>query len=116
MNDHTRRAVAYIVGRLISGRDATTVYDYKASKHFHFSGDAQKSTCNIYDYDQRCYITGTPNSLYHYGNRKHITLQVTGTSFNGYDYESAKHFSGTVNGQSISLYDYDGGQHYNYSL
>lgn len=116
MKDWTRRAVAYIAGRAIAGRDAGAIYDYAAGKHFIFSGTVNLNSYSVYDHGLRCHITGNPPSLYHFGNQKHLTLQIKGTEFSGYDYDTGKHFSGRVNGASISLYDHDDGRHHSYSI
>ncbi len=116
MKDHTRRAVAYIAARLLGETTGSAVYDYSASKHFHFGGDVDASRCSAYDYEQRCHISGTPPTLYHHGNCKHLSIKADGTGFTGYDYDTGKHFSGSVRGCAISVYDYDGGRHYNYSV
>jgi hypothetical protein len=115
MKAHTRRAVAYIVFRL-ARNSASAVYDYEASAHFHFSGDVTSKNCSAYDHGQGCHISGTPPSLYHHGNGKHLTVEMTDNGFSGYDYDSGKHFTGTVNGSTISLYDYDDGRFYSYSV
>ena len=114
MNPHTRRAVAYVVSRL-SGRSATGVYDYDAGGHFSFSGDVSTNACSAYDHGQGCHISGTPPSLYHHGNAKHLNVELNGSNFSGYDYDSGRHFTGTVNGNAISLYDYDSNRHHNYT-
>ncbi|MHA7635039.1 hypothetical protein [Corallococcus sp. M7] len=116
MNQPTRRAVAYIAIRLISGRHASAVYDYSEGRHFHFSGDTGADNVNVYDHDQHCHIGGAPSSLYHFGNKNHLELKIEGQQFSGYDYDSRKHFSGSVNGNSVSLYDYDSGKYYNFSI
>ena len=116
MEAHTRRAVAYIAGRLISGSDAAAVYDYSESRYVNFSGDVDAQNVNVYDYEQSRHIGGTLPSLYHYGNSRHIDLKVNGADFEGYDYASNKHFSGHVDGKNVSLYDYEHGQYFNYTV
>src|SRR6266545_5859626 len=108
MNDHTRRAVACVVAATEKGK-ASSVYDYGASRYFSFTASVEDGRVSAYDYEQRCHISGTLPSLYHYGNRKHLTLNVTPDGkFDGYDYTSRKHFSGTVRSNgSVSIYDYE---------
>jgi hypothetical protein len=116
MQPHTRRAVAFIAGRAISGSDASAVYDYSESRYVFFSGDVSAGNVNVYDHEENCHVGGSLPSLYHYGNGQHIQLDVSGTQFNGFDYGSGQHFSGTVNGQAVSVYDYEHGQYSNYSV
>jgi hypothetical protein len=113
---HTRRAVAYIAGRLISGSGAGAVYDYSETRYVYFSGDVSDDAVNVYDYEQRCHIAGSPPSLFHFRDRRHIEFDRNGQQVNGFDYATNQHFSGTVNGNAVSLFDYEDNQNYNYSL
>jgi hypothetical protein len=116
MKHHTRRSVAYIVGRAISGKTSSSLYDYSTSKYYPFSGSVDNHSVSIYDYTQKCFVSGSISSVYHYGNSKHVSLKVSGDTFSGYDYDEGKNFSGTVNGGSISFYDYGTSSYFNYSL
>jgi hypothetical protein len=116
MTDATRRAVAYIAARMAGQRDAGSVYDFAANRRFLFSGQVEPGSVQVYDYASRCHISGSPSSLYHFGNRRHLTLAVSGSSFNGYDFASRQHFSGTVSGSSVSVYDFEVGRHFQYSV
>jgi hypothetical protein len=116
MQTHTRRAVAYIAGRMASGRTSSSDYDYQESRHVNMSGNLTDTSISAYDYDQRCHITGSSTSLYHYGNRAHLTVALNAARFSGYDYHSRAHFSGNVNGRNVSLYDYETGRYYNFSI
>ena len=78
MKTSTRRAVAHIAGSLISGHTTATIYDYQDKRHVNMSGDVKTGGVAVYDYEQRCHITGSGGSLYHHGNRAHITLQLNG--------------------------------------
>jgi len=114
MKPHTRRAIAYIVGCLISRKKSGAIYDYASSQHYSFSLDLSVSGVSAYDYSERCYISGGLTSLYHYGNRQYISIQINGNQFSGYDYDECCHFSGTVNNSSISLYDYGVSSYFNF--
>jgi|SRR3989344_2615245 len=116
MKHHTRRAVAYIAGRAISGKSSGAVFDFSASQHYYFGGNVHQSQVAVFDYTQSCHITGTLTSLFHYGDSHHISLTINGSQFNGFDYGESCHFSGNVNGNSISVFDYGTSQHYNYSI
>jgi hypothetical protein len=116
MKTHTRHAVAYIAGRMASGRTSSSVYDYQESRHVNMSGNLSGGSISAYDYDQRCHITGSRTSLYHYGNRAHLGLKLNDAMFSGYDYDSRAHFSGSVNGKNVSLYDYETGRYYNFLI
>lgn len=116
MRVHTRRAVAYIAGRIASDRRSTAVYDYQEGCYNNMSGRVAATKVSVYDYDQGCHVSGSPASLFHYGNSAHISLKVTGVKFSGFDYDSKSHYSGKVSGKNVSLYDYETGQYYNYSI
>ena len=116
VNAATRRAVAYIAGRLISGSNASSVYDYSTGRHTNFSGEVSRSRVSVFDYDRSASVSGSPPSLFDYGNGAHIRLTTQGTAFKGFDYGSGDHFSGRVNGRSVSLFDYGASAHYNYTV
>lgn len=116
MNDHTRRAVACIAAAVRKGK-AGSVYDYAASRYFTFSASVEGGQVSAYDYEQHCHISGTLPSLYHYGNRNHLTLNVKPDgNLEGYDYASGNHFSGKVDASgSVSVYDHEQRRYFSYS-
>jgi len=116
MDNHTRRAISFIVGRLISGQSKNSVYDYLVGKFYFFSGDVSDNHVSVYDYEKSCYIAGNKSSFYHYGNSAYISLDVKGLTFSGYDYKSSGYFSGTVSGNDVSFYDFAMSKYFNYSL
>lgn len=63
-----------------SGHTTATIYDYQGKRHVNMSGDVKTGGVAVYDYEQRCHITGSGGSLYHHSNRAHITLQLNGAS------------------------------------
>jgi hypothetical protein len=119
LKNHTKRAVAYIAGRIISERDIATIYDDNQAKHFRFSGDVEPDLA-IFDYERRCYINGSRNGnavyIRHFGNKNNIDLEITGHDFVGYDYDSRQRFGGNVNENLITLYDYEDNHNYTYQI
>lgn len=116
MKPHTRRAIAYIVGSFISKSGGNSIYDYSTSQHHSFSNSSHDTNIAVYDYSESCHITGILPTIYHYGNGRHISIQINDTGFSGYDYDESCHFSGSVNGHSVSIYDYGESSHFNFSI
>ena len=121
MKAHTRRGIAYIAGRLVSGKYSTTLRDDSEGKHFSFGGEASvENGVSVYDYEQICFIRGNSSeksiSLYHDGNANWIELTIEGNTFKGHDKDSGAFFSGTVNGDFITIYDNEHSQYFKYVL
>lgn len=116
MNAHTRRAVAYIAGRLASASTATGVTDLSEATRFLFSGRVDTEEVSVYDHAEGCHIGGAPSSLYHFGNGANIELAMDGAQFSGYDFDSANHFHGSVQGKRVRLYDLEHDAEFLYRL
>ncbi len=119
MKDYTRRVVAYIVGRLITGKEIFAIFDYSASKKFGFEGKVTLSTVSVYDPEQKCAISGSEKGglyILHRDDEKYLDLTVKEDKFQGYDYESHKPFSGTMRGNLVSISDPEYSRFFDYSL
>ena len=120
MKQAVRTCVAYIAGRLISRREAATIYDASQSKHIAISGFVSKSLIDIHDYLRDCKMSGSGSRegfrLYDHGEAQHLSLTIEGDTFEGYDYGSVCHFRGKVDGSDISFYDYGETRSYSYRL
>jgi hypothetical protein len=116
MDAATRRGIAYIAGRLISGRSSSSLYDYTEGRQSTFSGQVSTSRVNVFDQDRGSYITGTPPSLFDHGTGAYVRLTTQGDRFKGFDYQSGDHFSGRVNGRAVSLFDYGSSSYYSYTV
>lgn len=47
MEIHTRRAIAYIAGRLLSGSTSAHIYDYGESTYTSFAGNVSDEMCQF---------------------------------------------------------------------
>ena len=120
MRPNTRACIAYVAVRLVTGRNALSVYDYSQSKHILVSGTVEESRIQIYDHDRGCEFSGNRNgdkfSLHHYGDSHFVDLFLDATKFKGYDYGTSSPFYGEVTGKSIRVYDYRESSFFNYSI
>jgi hypothetical protein len=112
--------VAYVAGRLVTGKSSGGVYDYGQGRHVSISGRVDSNQVAVHDYATGSSFGGSGArgqfNLYHYGYGRSVTIQVSGHRFTGHDYGAGSSFSGTVSGQNISLYDYGTGTYREYSL
>ncbi|HCJ66608.1 MAG TPA: hypothetical protein DHV62_04600 [Elusimicrobia bacterium] len=119
MKEYTRRAIAYIIYRIITGNEIFQIYDYSLSRKFQYTGKVTLSSVSIFDPEQKSSITGSEKaSLYilHRDNEKYIDFTIRENNFQGYDYESHKPFSGMLKGNLISIYDPEYSRSFDYSL
>lgn len=116
VDEATRACLAYVAGRAIAGRKTSSIYDYSQGRHITIDGEVSASRVNVYDYERRCYFSGTLKSLFDYGHRAYVSLQIRGKEFSGFDYGSQHHFSGSVSGNSVTLYDYGESGYFSFAL
>jgi hypothetical protein len=110
-----------VAGRLVSGKNTNSVYDYGAGKHWTVTGTVSGSSINVYDFDRRCHISGSGGAkqwnLYDFGRAAHISLKIESNGrFSGYDYATGTFYNGSVTGQSVTLYDSGTAKYYNFTV
>ena len=120
MEPHVRAIVAYVAGRVVSGKSASGIYDYSQRGHRSVDGTVTMDRVNVYDYGAHCFFSGDGHEgrfgLYHFGDSSYVDLEVADHSFRGYDHGSGGQFEGRVRGASIELYDYEEGRYFSYSI
>jgi hypothetical protein len=120
MRAHTRRAVAFIAGQLISSTPSTSVRDVRDGREHRFVGTLEDGRVEIRDGSLGCPITGSGQhgayELFHGLNRRTIKLDLDGSTFSGYDYDSLNGFRGRVSGHTVSLYDNELRQDFSFRL
>jgi len=120
MDSKLRACVAYITGRLISGRDFSSIYDGSRSIDVEIEGSIKPDYINLFDHDRQCYVAGQGNgnfyNLHDYGGQCFFELSIEGDTFHGYDYQTPCSFKGDVKGDTVCLYDDQFCQSFNFKI
>jgi hypothetical protein len=116
MKPHVRASMAATALSHALGRKISSVYDYSRSGYLSIDADVRGNNLTGYDYEKSAHISGSLDSLYHYGESSHLELKPKGGGqYSGYDYGSSAHFDIRINGNSAELYDYSASAWYSYS-
>lgn len=120
MNEKARACIAYIVGRMISGRDSAGVFETSQAAHFSFSGNVSPSLVSVHDIERNCAVIGKGDGvrlhLHDFGSATELSLKIKGKQFSGYEIGTSKPFNGSVNSNTVSVYDYEDSTWYHYSF
>lgn len=120
MNLYKRRIVAFITGKLISGKEIVKIFDRTNSSYNEITGEVSIARINVYDTEKNDLITGSGDekgiSLYDLVTAKFIDLKINGDNFEGFDYESKKIFYGDMKDNTISFFDFQDSKHHYYIM
>jgi hypothetical protein len=120
MNLFKRRIVAFIVGKLISGKEINKLFDRSNSKYAEILGEVTQTNINIYENERNELVTGSGDakgiSLYDFTTAKFIDLKIDKDQFDGFDYESKKVFYGEVKDNTVALFDFQDSKHHYYVM
>lgn len=111
----TRRAIAYVAGRVCTGSDARGILDLETGEHASFEGTVGEEIA-LYDHSRNCHVGGTASQLFDGGDRQWINLVTSEDFFTGFDHESNHHFGGRARGQDVWVFDGDAGRRFSYVL
>jgi len=108
VKQHNRIRIAYIAGRLITGRCIATLFDCNSRTQIEI--DSLPDACGLREFDLKYRDnSGLNGSTCHcqYGcEKKHsIDLTIKGNTFIGYITGSSAIFMGNVRGDSIYIFD-----------
>jgi len=111
MKDHTRRSVAYVVGRL-AGNPSGVVYDHEIGTRTIIAGDVDRGGVNVYDYDRRARLSGSPTGdgldLFDHGDRAHVQISLRSPGWCvGFDQATRSHFEVRAHGREIEVFDFE---------
>lgn len=120
MTFYKRRIVAYVIGKLISGREFYKIFDQSESTYNEIMGEVNPTTINVYDTTRNELITGSGDtqgiSLFDFASSKFIDLKIEGEKFDGFDYEFQKAFYGEMKENTVSFFDFQDSKHHYYIM
>jgi hypothetical protein len=120
MNLFKRRIIAFVAGKLISGKQINKLFDRSNSKYAEILGEVTPTQINVYETERNELITGSGDakgiSLYDFTTAKFIDLKINEEKFDGFDYESKKVFYGEVKDNTVSLFDFQDSKHHYYVM
>ncbi len=120
MNLYKRRIVAFVAGKLISGKEIVKIFDRSNSSYNEITGEVSIARINVYDTEKNELIIGSGDekgiSLYDFVTAKFIELKIDGDKFEGFDYESKKIFYGNMKDNTISFFDFQDSKHHYYVM
>jgi len=120
VNIYKRRIVAFVIGKLISGREISRVFDKTTSSYNEINGEVSIKSINVFDTEKNEMITGSGDekgiSLYDFATAKFIDLKINGENFDGFDYESKRVFYGDMKDNTVSFFDFQDSKHHYYIM
>ena len=120
MNIYKRRIVAFVIGKLIGGKEISRVFDRTTSSYNEVAGEVSITSINVYDTEKNEIITGSGDdkgiSLYDFVTAKFIDIKIYGEKFDGFDYESKKVFYGDMKENTVSFFDFQDSKHHYYIM
>lgn len=120
MNIYKRRIVAFVIGKLIGGKEISRVFDKSTSSYNEIAGEVSTKSINVYDTEKNEMITGSGDekgvTLYDFVTAKFIDLKIYGENFEGFDYESKKVFYGDMKENTVAFFDFQDSKHHYYIM
>lgn len=119
MNSPTLAYIAYITGRLISGKRIATLYDFSLAEHVDIHSLPDVEYIKAFDRRYRDYLPGYASGCraqFACSGGRIIDLSINGTAFMGHITGSSAFFIGAVRGDSIYIFDHEKSEHVNYRI
>ena len=122
MDAFTRTVIAYVAGRLITGREGWAIRDHDRNRRVCLDGSVEAGEIKIYSHERHGYISGLGNegryALFVHRGASSITLTVNleERTFSGVHHKTTFRFFGNVSERAIRLYDYQDMHWHMYTL
>jgi len=115
---HSRTSIAYIAGRLTTGKRIASLYDFTHLDHIGIDS-LPKAECLQKIASTYGSVKESSNKYqccYHVEEDQAIDLSINGSTFMGYVTGSNAYFIGNVRGDMIHIYDEEDSLHLNYRI
>ncbi|OAB79567.1 hypothetical protein [Cochleicola gelatinilyticus] len=122
MKEELRKSIAFIAAMTLIDENVESVFDYKDVKFSTFTGEYDKDSIKIYDFERECivegYLSDEKYNLYDYGQNAYIDFEIyeNGRKFKGYSYSTGSFYEGVVDGNMIEFYDFGTMETYSYTV
>lgn len=119
MKYHIHAYIAFIAGRLITGKRIATLYDFSRLQHIDITSLPDAESLKEFDRAHQDYIPGySSGCTYKYttSTGHYIDLSFNGNTFIGHVSGSSAYFVGNVRGDSIYIFDHEESSHVNYRI
>lgn len=112
--------IAYLVGRLISGKSVSSLYDYDRSARIEVADLTDAASLREFNYFEWSYMAGTGkrSTKFRYSSQdgRFIDLAIKGNTFIGFIQESDSPFMGMMRGDSVYIFDQKAAAHFTYKI
>lgn len=119
MQTDTRTCIAYLAGRIISGKGHFALYDYARALHIDMSSLPHSHCLKQFGNGRKISLSRSDRGgRYRYtcGSGHFFDIAIQGTTFIGYVSKGSSHFIGNVRGEAIYLYAHSESVHFNYRI
>lgn len=119
MKINNRTRIAYIAGRLITGKRIASLYDFNNLSHIEIGSLPDADCLTEFDCKHKDYAFANAGRYkYWFCCKKDyaIDLSIKGNTFMGKITGSTAHFIGNVRGDLIYIYDHEDSLHLNYRI
>jgi len=119
VKQHNRTSIAYIAGRLITGKRIASLYDFNNLTHIEIDHLPNADCLQKIGGTYKDYVKGSESKykcLYHFEENHAIDLSINGRTFMGRITGSNAYFIGNVRDNSIHIYDHEDALHLNYRI
>jgi len=119
VKQQNRIRIAFIAGRLISGKRVASLYDVDSLTTVEIDKQPDADCLREFDQQYKDYAGSNGDNFccrYGLGKKHAISLSIKGSTFIGYITGSTAVFMGNVKGDSIYIYDREDSVHLHYRI
>ena len=119
MKQYNRTRIAYIAGRLITGKRIASLYDFNDLSQIEIASLPDADCLTEFDGEYKDYAAGGYGKYKYWFDCKKdhaIDLSINGSTFMGRITGSTACFLGNVRGDLIHIYDHEDSLHLNYRI